>query len=97
MKKIIAIGLIVSLVLAILLSPFASSSPDGLEKVGEDKGFIEKAHSLLTGLLPDYLFPGVSNEKIATAIAGGLGVLIVFGITYLLMLMIRKKDKSKQI
>ncbi|MBI4834238.1 MAG: PDGLE domain-containing protein [Planctomycetes bacterium] len=97
MKKIIVIGLIVSLVLAILLSPFASSSPDGLEKVGEDKGFIEKAHSFLTGLIPDYVFPGVSDEKIATAIAGGLGVLVVFGITYLLMLVISKRDKSKQV
>lgn len=91
MKKLIIAGLAASLVLAILLSPFASSSPDGLEKVGEDKGFIAKAHSLLTGLIPDYLFPGVSNEKIATAIAGFLGVLIVFGATYLLMLLIRKK------
>ncbi|MFH0888687.1 MAG: PDGLE domain-containing protein [Planctomycetota bacterium] len=94
MKTIVIVGLLVAFVLAIVLSPFASSSPDGLEKVGEAKGFIQKAHSFMTGLIPDYLFPGIKNEKVATAISGGLGVLIVFGLTYGLALTIRKKSKE---
>lgn len=94
MKWIIIIGLVAALILGIFLSPFASSSPDGLEKVGETKGFIEKAHSFLTGLIPDYLFPGIKNEKVATAISGGLGVIIVFVLTYGLALTIRKKSKE---
>lgn len=94
MKTIIIVGLIIALALAIFLSPFASSSPDGLEKVGEAKGFIHKAHSFLTGLIPDYLFPGIKNEKVATAISGGLGVIIVFVLTYGLALTIRKKSKE---
>jgi cobalt/nickel transport protein len=97
MRTIVIIGLLIAFVLAIVLSPFASSSPDGLEKVGEDEGFLEKAHSFLTGLIPDYLFPGVSNEKIATAIAGGLGVVIVFGLTYGLALIIKKRSTAQKI
>lgn len=96
MKTVIIIGLSIALALAILLSPLASSSPDGLERVGENKGFIEKAHSFLTGLIPDYLFPGVSNEKVATALAGALGVVIVFGLSYALMWLIKRKNTQKQ-
>ncbi len=32
-------GLLVALALAFFVSPYASSSPDGLNKVAEDKGF----------------------------------------------------------
>jgi hypothetical protein len=32
------------------LSPFASSDPDGLEKVAEDQGFIDQAYLLVSGL-----------------------------------------------
>jgi len=91
MKIVVIVGLVIALALAIFLSPFASSSPDGLERVGEDKDFMEKAHSFFVGLIPDYLFPGIGNEKVATAIAGGLGVLIVFGLTYGLARLIKRK------
>lgn len=92
MKMIIIIGLAIALALAILLSPFASSSPDGLEKVGEHYGFADKAISLFKGLIPDYVFPGVSNEMIATAIAGAIGVLIVFGVMYILAKIIKRRN-----
>ena len=36
-------GLIVALGLAFFVSPLASSSPDGLEKVATDEGFIDTA------------------------------------------------------
>ena len=38
----ILIGLSAALLLALVLSPFASSSPDGLEKVAERQGFLAK-------------------------------------------------------
>jgi len=86
-KTFIFISLIVALILAIFISPFASSSPDGLEKVAEDKGFIEKA--LEEGVwrlspIPDYAFPGIGNEAIATAIAGLIGTLITVIIGWLI-------------
>jgi len=83
-KKEILFGLIVALFLAVVLSPFASPWPDGLEKVAKDKGFLEKKkiEPTLPLLIPDYAWPGLKNNKIATSLAGITGTLIIFGISY---------------
>lgn len=75
------IGLSLALGLAIL-SPLASAYPDGLEWVAEQQGFLETARDPLYNIIPDYIFPGVTNEALATVIAGILGTLIVFGVTF---------------
>lgn len=75
-KKDIIIGLAIALLLAVF-SFLASGSPDGLERVAEDKGFIERAASMIKAPIPDYLVPGVGNEKIAGSLAGIMGVLVV--------------------
>lgn len=76
--------LLAAVLLALIISPFASSRPDGLERVAEDKGFIEKANArpAVRSPIRDYLMPGIKNEKVATAIAGVLGTLLVFGAAY---------------
>ncbi len=74
-------ALIVAFVLA-LLSPLASSSPDGLERVAEDTGFLSAAREGLYELIPDYVMPGVSNEALATIVAGIIGTAFLFGIGY---------------
>ena len=83
-------ALIFALVLAVL-SPLASSSPDGLERVAEDKGFIETARQALFKLVPDYVLPGVANEAGATILAGIIGALILFGSGYGLARLVRKR------
>ena len=75
------IGLGVSLLLALFLSPFASTSPDGLEKVAETKGFKEKGEAgrfWKHAPLPDYALPWIGNEKVSAALAGLLGTLAIF-------------------
>ncbi|HEY75708.1 MAG TPA: cobalamin biosynthesis protein CbiM [Thermoflexia bacterium] len=72
-------GLAVALALT-LLSPLASPHPDGLERVAEDLGFIEAAQEAPFEVIPDYVFPGLSNEALATIVAGVVGTIIVFGI-----------------
>jgi hypothetical protein len=69
-------------VLVALLSPLASGSPDGLEKVAEEKGFIEEASTPPYELIADYVFPGVENEAAATILAGLIGTVAIFGLTY---------------
>ena len=64
------------------LSPLASSSPDGLERVAEDKGFISLAQEAPFQIIADYVFPGIENEAIATILAGLIGTLILFGVAY---------------
>jgi hypothetical protein len=70
-----------------LLSPLASSSPDGLERVAEDQGYIDQAQDAPFSIIPDYVFPGIENEAIATMVAGVAGVTIIYalvaGLAYL--------------
>lgn len=74
-----AVGLALALGVT-LLAPLASPHPDGLERVAEDQGFIEAARDAPYEVIPDYLFPGISDERLATIAAGIVGVLIVAGI-----------------
>ena len=78
----LALGL--SLALAVFISPLASSSPDGLEKVAETKGFDHQAAPTPVwrgSILPDYGVPGMESETLSTGLSGLLGTLIVFGLT----------------
>lgn len=72
-------GLVIAVILAVL-SPLASSHPDGLEWVAEQQGFIEHAQEPLYQVIPDYVLPGVSDEALATILAGVIGVVIVAGV-----------------
>ena len=65
-------------------APLASASPDGLEKVAEDKGFINLAQEAPFQVIADYVFPGIENEALATILAGIIGTLILFGVVYAL-------------
>jgi len=64
------------------LSPLASSSPDGLERVAENKGFIDLGQEAPFQVIADYVFPGIENEALATILAGLIGTLILFGVVY---------------
>jgi hypothetical protein len=79
----VAVALALAIGLASAVSPFASPNPDGLEKVGEEKAFLDaaKLHSLQENApIPDYAFPGVEDERVATGLAGFVGTLGVFAI-----------------
>jgi cobalt/nickel transport system permease protein len=78
--EFLAFGLVVALGLAIFVSPYACSWPDGLDKVAEHFGFESRAVLLIKTWIPDYKMPGISSEGIATAIAGALGTLVMFGL-----------------
>jgi hypothetical protein len=72
--------LVVGIGIALLVtffSPFASSEPDGLEKVAENEGFIREAEDAPYEVIADYVLPWVDNEDLATILAGIIGVLIV--------------------
>lgn len=94
-RKILILGLAVSLLIVILLSPFASSKPDGLERVAEDEGFADKAMSLLSEYVTffnDYTVSFIKNEKLSTIVAGVVGVFLVFGFSYFFTKLLRRKS-----
>jgi hypothetical protein len=101
MKVSIRIFIVLALALAVGLatavSPFASPHPDGLEKVAEEKQFSDQGK--LAGIqedspIPDYAFPGVDNERLATGLAGFAGTLAVFATGYGLAYLVRRPHKA---
>lgn len=79
----LGIGLLVTLLVAAVLSGFASGEPDGLERVAIDEGFDATAEdSAVAGSpLADYGVEGVDDERIGTGIAGVIGVGITLVVT----------------
>jgi cobalt/nickel transport system permease protein len=79
-------GLVVALGLVLFVAPFASSWPDGLEKVAETFGFSGAASStaLVPSPLADYGIPGVSSSAVSTILAGVIGTLVAFLLSYTL-------------
>jgi cobalt/nickel transport protein len=94
-KKFYLISLLVSIGLAGIVSFYASSSPDGLEKVAGDIGFIETAkdHTLDNSALADYGVAGIENERLSVGIAGIVGVIATGVLMYLIVKFISRKNK----
>ena len=77
-------GLLVALLLVLVLSPHASSSPDGLAKVAADTGIDadQRAHAASAGPLADYAVTGIDDNGLSTGVAGVVGVTITFGAAF---------------
>lgn len=91
--EFLAFGLVIALGLAIFVSPYACSWPDGLDRVAEKFGFAGHAATLVKTWIPDYKMPGISSAGIATAVAGALGTLLMFGLACVVgRLLVRDKS-----
>jgi cobalt/nickel transport protein len=99
-------GLIVALVLAGVVSNFASSHPDGLEAATlegctvDAEGNItggtcaaqgERDHELGDSPLADYGVRGVDNEFLSTGLSGVIGVLLTFAVGAGLFWLVRRR------
>lgn len=95
-KTFILVGILVSLIFAAVVSNFASSSPDGLEKVAEDTGFIESAQdSAVAGSpLADYGVAFVDNSFLSTGLSGIMGVVVTALIAFGLFKLLSRKQKA---
>lgn len=102
-------GLLVALLLAGVVSSFASSSPDGLDKTARDgctfnaEGEItggtcmaqkEQEHQLGDSPLADYGIRGIDNEYLSTGLSGVIGVLVTFGIGAGAFRLVRRRDRT---
>lgn len=84
----------VALLLAGIVSAYASSQPDGLERVAEDKGFLEAAddHDLGGSPLADYGVEGVDDDRLSVGLAGAIGVVLTLAVGGGLFWLVRKRD-----
>ncbi|WP_329251395.1 energy-coupling factor ABC transporter permease [Streptomyces sp. NBC_01478] len=82
-RKLWITGLVASLLLAGFVSFYASSNPDGLEKVAADQGIDRKAeeHANADSPLADYGVRDVEDDRLSGGLAGviGVGVTVVAG------------------
>ncbi len=94
-NKFLLIGISLSLLIAGIFSFYASSHPDGLEKVAEDQGFLETAKDPINSGSPlaDYSVDGVANDRISVGLSGIIGVIATLIVSALIFRFIAKKDK----
>lgn len=91
-RNVVAGCLAAVIALALFISPFVSSSPDGLEKVAEEGGFVEKGRrSVWThALMPYYRLPWAGRKS--GALAGVIGTLLTFGVAFGIAFAVSKKE-----
>ena len=90
--KVSFYGLFIILILLLsLVTPFASSSPDGLESVAEEFGFTQTDGIVL--LLDDYGINAINNNFVSTILSALLGITVV-AIMFNLIITRRKSGKN---
>ncbi|MGB7414379.1 MAG: PDGLE domain-containing protein [Thermosynechococcaceae cyanobacterium] len=93
-------GLGVAVAVAALLSPFASSNPDGLNRVAEDLKFTDKEHAEppaktlpFAKVFDGYALKGVP-QQIAIPVAGIVGTFAAFGVAWTLGKVFVRRESS---
>ena len=71
-----------ALAAAVVLAPWACSLPDGLEHVAQTFGFADLQTTVTWSLAPDYLWPGIAWQPLATSLAALVGIAAVYLATY---------------
>jgi hypothetical protein len=92
--------MVLALSLAVFISPFASSYPDGLEKVAEEQEFIERAANEEESVwqhspFPDYGIEKVKHESVSTGLAGFMGTGLVFIIGFIIIRLMRRRTEAE--
>jgi cobalt/nickel transport system permease protein len=88
-KRSVIVPLSSAVVIAALLSPFASSFPDGLEWVAQKYSFLHESMPSFVSPLSDYSVYAINKEAISTGVAGLIGVLFTFGLAWAVAKMLR--------
>ena len=89
------VGLVVCLILAGVASHYASSAPDGLERVATDLGFAGTARDSATAGSPlaDYDLTGVGDERLSVGLAGAFGVLVTLVVSIGLFTLLARRAR----
>lgn len=91
-NKTLWFGGLATVLLLLVVSPFASQFPDGLEWVAEKQQFLHLQRPALFEIIPDYVFPGIANEVAATIIAGIIGIILVMLVALGVALLRKKRE-----
>lgn len=94
-NKFLLAGIFVSLAVAGVISYYASSDPDGLERVAEDEGFLDTAKESANAGTPlaDYGVSGIDNERLSVGLSGVIGVFVTLLVAAFIFNQIAKRGK----
>ncbi len=97
--RIFLVGILVTIVVGAVVSQFASPHPDGLEYVAEEQGFIDSAedHALGDSALADYGANLGAGERVNTAVAGIVGLLVTLLVGYGVFALVRKTGSKSAV
>lgn len=97
-KGVLVGGLLLAFLLAGFFSGYASSAPDGLEKVAGDQGFLDSGRDsgFAGSPLADYAVRGIDDERLAGGLAGVLGVLMTVAVGTLLFWALSRFARGRQ-
>ncbi len=87
-------GLLAVLGVALFAAPFACPWPDGLEAVAAKLGFEHAAREAAPAPMAEYRMPGIASPVLATAAAGAVGALVVFGLAVLFSRIVVRTDRE---
>ena len=92
-KRLVLVGLGICLLLATVVSFWASSHPDGLEFVAHRLGFTDSAgqHASSDSPFAGYGTAGVHDARLSGGLAGLVGVLVVAVLAFGLMHLLRRR------
>lgn len=95
-RRFFAVALVVSLLVAGVASHYASSRPDGLERVAEQTGFSDSAEDSATADSPlaDYETSGVDDPRISGGLAGVIGVVVMLVLSTGLFWLVRRREPA---
>lgn len=90
--------LVVALLVAGVVSFYASAHPDGLEHVAASTGFLETAdeHAAADGPLADYAVKGVDDARLSGGLAGIIGVGVTLLLTAALTWLVRRRGRATE-
>lgn len=96
-RAFLVVGIVAALLLAGVGSHYASTSPDGLERVAEQVGFAGTAEESATADSPlaDYQAAGVDSARLAGGLAGVLGALAVLLLMGALAYAVRRRGPRR--
>jgi cobalt/nickel transport protein len=97
-RTVLLVGLVASLIVAAVVSAWASAHPDGLEHVAQTLGFAGSAQDSVTSGSPlaDYSAPGVEDARLSGGLAGVLGVAVVGLVMAVLLTWLRRGAPARE-
>ncbi|MFQ6172473.1 PDGLE domain-containing protein [Oryzobacter sp. R7] len=97
-RAVVTAGMAVSLLLAAVVSSYASGHPDGLEFVSAQLGFLDTARDSVTSGSPlaDYAVSGIDGSRLSGGLAGVVGVVTTAAVMLGLVAVLRRLGRRRQ-